>query len=260
MKVFVHVVCRSEETAFGSSLFLKTIRTGFPTSELFVILGDCVDSVAKTVAAESSRLNFRIIPGRDLYVAAPYEEHGALIRTIIETVGAAANDPVALCDSDVVFWDGVEDLRFSPTSLYAGRLSPEMTEMGCRMAARIHPSLFIVPNPRALLAAIEEKRKNRAYLRPFEAFTFQDGEETRMYDVLASLYNLLPDRAYCFEEKELDLYDHLFCGSLFDILGELGISKKNEGLIREAHKVAACDLSAFRGFWRRQAGLEGVAN
>ena len=127
--------------------------------------------------------------------------------------------------------------------------------MGCLMAPRIHPSLVIIPDVRALLTAIELRKGHRPYVRPFESYTVLDKDQWRMYDTLASLYSLLGDKAYHFGPDDLDRYDHLFCGTISNRLEEMGMSPENRAIVEKAHSLAAEDLSSLRGFWRVQAGI-----
>jgi hypothetical protein len=262
MKVFVPIACRSEGSIFGSTLFLKTIRTGFPTADITLVMGPCIPPAIDIITAAIGPLRLSLFDGPPSFAWADIEEHGAIIRWLLEAHAKASSpyNPIVFCDSDVVFWESMEDIVIPKEALFAGRYAPEITDLGCRMAARVHPSLFIVPNARALMAEIETLRNGRAYLRPFEGYTFYDGSEWRMFDDLASLYSLLGHRAYHFGEAELDKYDHLFCGTYLDQLDHMGMSSGMQKIVKDGHKIAQVDLSALRGFWRRQAGIEGVAN
>ena len=257
MIVFFNLTCWSEDVAFGATLFLRTVRTGFPTASLVIAknrnfpIPASVEETVDRFALEDG--NVTICDLREFCHAAPFQEHGAFIRGALDLCAEKGVRDVFFSDTDMVFWESLEDLALPAGKLYGGQYVPELLEPVARMAPRVHPSLFMVPDPAALLADLWGRNDPAGYLRPFEGWTFHDNGERRMFDVLASLYALLPDRAHLFTEAELARYEHLMCGTYLDRLDGTDLSERSKAFVREAHRLAKEDPEGLRGYWKRAA-------
>lgn len=245
MVVFVLVTCRGPEHLPLSLLVFDTIRTGFPTAEIFVYDNasdygsDEIRRRAFDARADSVKLGRRL-------------EHGDFIADRV--AAAKGGYSVVFVDTDMIFWSPCEDIRVPEGKLYAGRLIPEINECGARMPARIHPSMLIVPDARKLSHALSMVPSIGWYFRPFQAFTVvEKSGGTVCWDTCSSLYAALPNAAYAFGSDELDRYDHLFSGTYPDRLDSMGMSQDLAGFIRRSHTVAlGPDRQSLRGLWKQQ--------
>lgn len=250
MKPTVHILVtgRAREALPNCRLVFRTIRTGFPTADIVVRDNDSIPEFV-----EELRQLTESVGGR--YYHQRRGEHGEFIAEVV----AAADGPIVFVDTDMIFWASCEDLAFPPGALYAGRLLDAMDECGARMAARIHPSFFWVPDPPALRAAIAGLPAQRlGYLRPFQGYTVADENDRLLcFDTCASLYSFLPERAYAFTATELDRYDHLFCGTLLDTLDAMGMTPEAKALIRRSSAAAHTAPETLRGLWKKQERFQG---
>ena len=255
MRVHILTVCRDPDALYGSVLTFKTIRTGFPTAEVYVTDSGtaCHDEIRK--AAEAVGASYQqTLASTD----GTMSEHGDWIERIL---AYGDDEPFVIVDPDVVFYGSMEGLTFPPGTLLAGRYVPEIKEMGATMPERLHPSLLFFPDPKGLRSAIAEIQKTTPYFTGFRAYSLILGPDKLICDTGVSAYAALKDRCYRFGEMELDLYSHIFQGSMLKKAADYGFSRGSTAALEVWHQAAReGNLTALRGIWREQeAGLRGLA-
>ena len=215
----VHILAtvRKPELLPAALFVFETLRTGFPTAAV-TVWGNALDTAAATAvsqAATKAGATFHNIPATS---------HDVWIETLIQS----ARDPFWICDTDIAFWQSVEDWPV-PAHL-SGRPEPEFLEswMGTRHVARLHTALMqINPSPvraamRAWTARIPAVWRNSSEF-PFVRMTFipvRDAEPL-CYDTCAGLWQA--GMGTPFTEKQNSAYDHLYCATYTDVITtELG--------------------------------------
>jgi len=231
LKVFVLVWCKNKANAETSLLTFKTIRTGFPSAEIVIvdnasILGSEVQQI--DVGAQHIRLNREV-------------SHAEYLGWILMN-----EDNAVIVDPDIVFWEKVEDWDFSEY-LMAGRLLPHFYDKYSKShtVSRLHTSFLWFPDLVELRKLYKEKAPY--LLNPIAESMVAMGSKFVRWDTMASLYHMFKDRAYCFSDKELDSYDHLFCGTHVDMIYDLGFGKDTP--LEEGHNLKGDSL---KGHWRKQ--------
>jgi hypothetical protein len=146
MKVFILIWCKNPANANNSLLTFRTLRTGFPSSEVVVydnasIIGEQTKRLCQEVGAQYFRFEKEI-------------RHHAYLKLIL------LNEPNAiLVDPDIIFWEQVEHWDFSHY-LIAGRLIPNFYDhyTRCHTVSRLHSSLMWLPDLKQLRSHFPEKQ------------------------------------------------------------------------------------------------------
>ena len=236
--VYVIAYCRSMDLFYGSSLFAETVRVGFPSAHIRVIENGSIPEassrlkdLAKTVDAE--------------FVAVAEHPHWELVQNIFMN----AQRPFAIIDPDVIFWEKMDD----ENGLISGRLIPTFLDpfSECITKERLHTSLLKVSDPEGLKSTIHNIAQNKFEWRPFMPVMLEINGQWIRYDTAAALYASIKTLAKPFGIKELDAYDHLFCGSHLDqVLPRLGAF--GEGFLGIHREAANGNIKKLRGIWRIQ--------
>lgn len=253
MKTSVEILisCRGPEHIPMSTLVFDSLRTGFPDANVFVTIngGPKMDAAASEhILDELEQDGFQ-----NAWPLSSEVEHGEWMADAMER----HDGPVVFVDTDVIFWANCEDLprRVADAGkLYGGRFIP-WTRMAAGLSSppRIHPSLFVVPDPKALLKELAPINERLWYFRPFEGYTTVNAAgEALCWDTCASLFSALPKAAYGFGENELDRYDHLFAGTYPDRFERMLMRPEFVRAFTRAHEVAKTNPAALRGIWRAQ--------
>jgi hypothetical protein len=244
MQLYVLTFCRKIDLLHGSTLIFKTIRTGFPTARVTVVDNNSLPAARSTLQALAAGADCEY---RQLSAESSISPQ-AFLR---QTIESAAADTIVFLDPDIVFWETVEDWRFD--GLLAGRLIPKFADpySGCITMPRLHPSFLWVPDVHRLRARLAELKHARMDFHPFLPYMFPSGGRWYRFDTAAALYAAAPAEMVAYGERELNAYDHLFCGSHVDlVLGAL------HGADREAvermHRHAQHDHTGLKGIWRAQ--------
>lgn len=234
--VSILTFCSHPSLSYGALLVFKTIRTGFPTARIEVFDNGSHPDVACQIRAEAERVGARF----EAMAPRHYADHLEWV------LFGRPHDlgPLVLVDPDVVFWESVEGWDFRD-ALAAGRLIPEQRDGRVASLARLHPSLFWVPDVGRLRAAAQ------SLVDPVGGTLQADGGRFVFRDTLASLYEALRDEFQPFGEGHLDAYDHLFYGSHMPLMA--GCAHEGFDAIADGHAAAAAgDITALRGIWRAQ--------
>lgn len=150
MKVIIPAACYKASQVDASSFVFKTIRTGFPTAEIVLVIGNTVPMLRDAIveAAVAAGINPTL---NDDYADRPLVDvYDGFLQT--------EEEPFFFCDTDIVFWDSVEShlAEFEEASL-AGRYIPKFFERftRCVTMPRLHNCLLYV-NPQRARREIEE--------------------------------------------------------------------------------------------------------
>jgi hypothetical protein len=260
-QVLILTYCREPSLlASGTLLVFRTLRVGFPTAAVTVIDNASLPEVRPAIreAAEAA--------GCEYVQRDPENSHAEFLREVI--LGPNYAGPVVLLDPDVIFWSDCEGWRIR--RLLAGRMLPEFMDefTRCRTLARLHTSFLWIRDVTALRERVSALMTSYFEFDPFPPRMFAVDGAWYRGDTLAFLCGALPDEVQPFGEKELDAYDHLFCGSHLDlVLPE--VPKETQTFLKWAHAQALADRSRLRGLWRQQedyfrlrspAGTDGAAS
>jgi hypothetical protein len=221
-----------------ATLTFRTIRTGFPTAQIVVYDNGSEYELKQTVKSLAASVD---AIWDDHYTRMP---HAYCMSRI-----AKERSNVVFVDPDVIFWKCCEDWEF-PTAL-AGRYIPthrsEYTKS--RTISRLHTSFLWADHDRLLqeLAAIGYEDREYAPAELWHPHMVYENCIPTFYDTAANLYHCVGGTA--FESKHLDSYDHIFCGSSFDVAAQhLDHAKE----LMMVHHTALTNPSALRGLWKDQ--------
>lgn len=241
-QVYILTWCNEVENLYGTTLTFKTLRVGFPSARVHVVdnasLSDCrplIRQGAQECGAEFVQM-----------------EQGIAHHDFVERVLNTQPEGTAIfVDPDVCFWENVEGWKFD--ALMAGRRLPkfacELT--GCVTHPRLHTSFLWIPNVCVLRDAILTLRGRLFEFQPFRPVMFRLDGVWQRFDTGASLFSGLPEEMHCFTDRELEAYDHLFCGTH---LGRVAPALQPEyaDQFKAMHKEVQTNPGALKGAWRIQ--------
>jgi len=242
VRVYVVTWCKEVESLYGTTLVFPTLRVGFPTAELHV-----VDN-ASLAAVRPILRNQAAICGATFTEMTQEISHHELIERTLES---QAEGTAIFVDPDVCFWKSVEGWRFD--ALMAGRLLPKYAceYTACVTHPRLHTSLLWIPDVGSLREAIQAVRAQFFEFQPFRPIMCRLGDVWHRWDTGASLYAALPERMHPFTERELEAYDHLFCGThLRKVVAK--IRPDYALLFERIHQHVKGDRRSLKGAWRIQ--------
>jgi hypothetical protein len=240
LKPGVHILAhvRKPELLPAALLVFRTLRTGFPESHVMVWGNALAGTAAQAVehAARGAGAEFRNLPLPG--------KHDGWVEDLIQT----GLEPFWICDTDIIFWEAVEDWR-APT--FMGRLEPEFDEewTKTRHMERLHSSLMYI-NPAAVRA--EMRRFMAKIPAPFghtarfpfvqQHFVPLRGQQPLFYDTCAGMWHAFEGQP--FTEQQNRAYEHLHCATYADLI-EL------EGL-QDAHAAIYSNPTLARGMRETQ--------
>lgn len=244
--VVILTYCRKPENLYGSLLTFKTLRTGFPDADVLVVdnvshpsaIGP-IQEAARSVSAEFLQLDKELI-------------HHDFIRQTL-AIEAPKNRPLVFADPDLLFWEKIN----IPEGDYdvAGRKLPAFQDpySGTYTEWRLHTSLLLIPSPARLLHRINEIELLCFEMDTLRPIMFPEKNALRRFDTFGVFCNMAAEYCHAFSERELDRYDHIFCGSdvkqvsaKLDKMGEMGTA------LFESHQKAKSDYTQLKGIWRQQ--------
>lgn len=238
----VHILATClDRSRYGAvSLLFHTVRRGFPTARLVVYgngmapdLAHLTQSCCRAVGA--------------YYLDIPNTPHG----TWIEKLVANERDPFWILDTDVVFFEPVQDWFTGRENevLFAGRREPQFWEDWTKTihVSRLHPSLMYF-NPQLLRAAMRSWPQGQEFLATVECNFFKwqmvalDGK-MYFHDTMSGASHALAGTE--FTETQNASFSHLFSGSYIHMMpGMEDRVKMHDEIFRHP--------SAARGLWEHQ--------
>lgn len=246
MSVLPHVYmlsfCRRAELLYGSTLTFETLRIGFPRSPIHII-----DNASLPEHRERLRQGA-------VACGASFQQLGRRINhaTFLEQVlSRHRSGQVVFVDTDLCFWQPVEEWTFE--ELMAGRLIPmhrcEFT--GCIAHARLHTSFLWVSDVGRLRDRVRILLDKFPNFHPLRSAMHCIDGTWHFWDTGSAVFSALPQEMRVFSEKELDAYDHLFCGTHADV-AEVRLASPSAAVFSETHRLAKTDYRLLRGVWRKQ--------
>jgi hypothetical protein len=165
MHVYILTCCRSADTLFANTLVFRTLRIGFPTATVHVFDNASTLEARFAIRAQAAQVGaeFQQIENR--------VRHDSFISWV---TGRQVEGTLVLCDPDICFWRNMETCDFGD-ALFAGRLIPdfECQFTRCLTQARIHTSLFWIPDMTRFNQAIDELRQEYFEFDPFRPLMFK---------------------------------------------------------------------------------------
>ncbi len=239
--VVILTTCRRMDLLYGSTLVFRTLRVGFPTAQV-VVIDNASIADARPVIAKAAHDVGAIFIQHEVR-----ELHAAIINQALWN----SVSPVVFVDTDVIFWKPCEDWKVD--GLLAGRWIPEfyLHFMRAMTPPRIHPSFAWLPDPAALRQEIQKISDCNLGFAPFAQVSLRTGEGWRFWDTMAGISTAISE-IQRFSEPQLDCYDHLFCGTIVDLVLP-PMPDPWRAKWAEIHWAAANgDIDSVRGCWKMQ--------
>lgn len=240
MRGFILTYCPSPEVLYGNVLTAKTLRVGFPTTPIYVF-----DNASAPELRPQIEKAYRDV-GCAYYQIDKRITHTGFLLNILQH---SFHEPVMFLDPDLVFWGNMEDCNFN--QLMHGRRIPDFYDpyTKCNTVARLHTSLLIFPKLKELRECLEAGEKDKFEFEAVCPTMRELNKKWYRWDTMASMYQFLGDKAVAFSEKELALYDHIFCGTNFP-----HVQKHLNNIEFEGRHLAAAEnrLSDLRGMHTEQ--------
>ncbi len=242
--VFVLCSCRNEELWPLSTLFLKTIRIGFPNAQINVV-NNCL---SRERSNDLEHLT-RDIGGKLSLCIYPMVHHQWIATRI-----SLSAIPFWICDTDVVFHGKIEGSKPSTDAAIWAQTSPKFVcpYTGFKTHSRPHTALMRI-DPKKLLSDYEVFHL-KLPVTPFgfdgahlgqlisPSLETHDGQ-LYFHDTMSRLGSAIGFEP--FSEPVNDLYAHLNCGTYSDLVDPTG------GFTRR-NRERASNPDSTRGLWREQ--------
>jgi hypothetical protein len=239
-RVFVLTWCQDLSQLYGSLLTFKTIRIGFPSSELVVFDNGSLPSAQIEIKKAAEAV------GAKFYSLQTEVMHHDFVRWALSQKHGGQG--LVLADPDLIFWESMESINVS--TLLAGRLIPQFVDEFTKTITmpRLHTSLLMIPRPDLLMQrvhSVETDYFDSDLIRPM--MVPMNGEWVR-WDTLAAMFSAIPEECAAFDVSVLDCYDHIFCGSHLNNV----MARQNMPQLKQVHEQAIADYSKLKGIWRLQ--------
>jgi hypothetical protein len=221
-RVHILATVRNLQLLQSALLVFKTLRVGFPTAEIWVwgnnLPGEAIQEVR--VACKEAGAIFLQIPAIS---------HGRWIeRLMVNEMGS-----FWICDTDIVFFDNVQNTGIPGEPAFAGSLEPEFFEEWTKTwhVERLHPSLMWI-DPLRCKALINGWPGVHEFfgtaLRNLVEWQFVPRlvgdwqwvpreREVLFYDTMAGMHQAFGGAA--FEPWMEARFEHLHCGTYLDLIG-----------------------------------------
>jgi hypothetical protein len=200
--------CRTLDALDATVARLKTVRVGFPNARICVLNRQVQATAASEIAQVAGTLDCDVT--RFTLSAKPYSQLGEIL------MDPGNQGTHVIVDSSVAFWSTCEGWEFE--ALIAGRLVPSFLDerRGCISMARLHPSLWWIPDAAALRARIarDYRASELGYLDAVAPYLCRDLASGAWYRFAtgANLYAALKDSVHTFVPEELDCFDRIPSG------------------------------------------------
>jgi len=244
MDVYILTYCKDLQQLYGNTLIFKTLRIGFPTAKITVVDNASVDHAKRVISkcAKDAGCAYKPLPSEILH------------HQFLEHIVNSSKETVVFLDPDMCFWKNCESWDFSDY-LLAGRLLPQFRDEYTKTITetRIHTSFLWINSCNALNDAIQNTRKTYFEFEPFNPIMYMEpaSREWHRFDTLSVLYTVLKNRIYCFNSKELDAYDHIFCGTNFSTVYE-SINDDDKMMFKNMHENAKYNYKKLKGIGKLQ--------
>lgn len=250
--VNIFVTCRKPELLPAALLVFRTLRIGFPTAAVNVFGNNLPRYADIAVYNAVKAIGGAYLNGKEM-------AHGEWIELLMQTM----TRDFWICDSDVVFFDEVENWfeRWDEV-LFAGRYEPSFNCAWTQAEhqARLHPSLMWM-NPGRLNSAVRAWPRRHPFFNTVERNLYRwhwvphrdrvlegdrgDVVRMKLYDTCSGLFHALGGTA--FTEKQNATFGHLYSSTYLDLIGEHMPEE-----FRKVHEAVYKDPAEARKLWAAQ--------
>jgi hypothetical protein len=161
VKVIIPAACFNASQIDAASFVFKTIRTGFPTAEIVLVIGNTIPTLREAIVEAAVGAGINPTRNDDYADRLLVDVYAGFLRT--------EQKPFFYCDTDVFFWDSIENHlpEFEEASL-AGRYIPKFFDRftRCVTMPRLHSCLLYV-NPLRVRREIEEHHRSLGPETPY---------------------------------------------------------------------------------------------
>jgi hypothetical protein len=247
--VHILVTCRNPELFRASTLVFDTIRTGFPTWDIYATGLDLSDEHESEIARLCRKTNIQFGSGRGLH-----RDHPDWIAELIQF----EPKPFLIVDTDVIFWDSMEQFDFKGPlhGRYTGRFRCPLTTT--ITLDRLHTCVLYVDPAQVNARILAVNNRLQSGSNPFfrrmggvQPINFAQNGEIYFHDSMGQAYHAIGGNK--FSEEILNCFDHLGAATYIDLL-----DKKIPGA-RARQEVLLKDPKKARGLWKQQRKWE-IAN
>jgi hypothetical protein len=250
MRPTVHILAtvRKSELLPAAEFVFRTLRVGFPKSPVHV-WGNCLTGAAELrIGAWCREMGLRFA---NLQPCA----HDQWVEGLIDS----QTEPFWICDTDVAFWESVEDWPEQDERMqsdgftFAGRHEPEFHEewTDTLHVERLHTCLMYIDPARCRAAMREWTYRIPEPWRNLVEYPFvrlnivpRLNKIPLCYDTMAGLYQAVS--GYPFSERQNEAFDHLGCATYADKVELTGVD------LRASHAAAFANPQSIRGIWKQQ--------
>jgi len=255
VKVIIPAACFNAEQLDAATFVFKTLRVGFPTAEVLLVIGNTAPELREAIIDAAKRSGLDPTCNDDFATRSLFDIYESFLET--------EQRPFFYCDTDIIFWDSIEARlrQFSHVAM-AGRFIPKFYDnfTRCITMPRVHNCLLYVDPYRwrratqeyfSMLPSPTEYTPRPDLVRPrFVAMQeLQEGypvPKNYFYDTWAMAYAALSGITKFSEEIDA-CFDHLNCGSIAHFIGPAyGVD------LVARHRQLMQDPKSIRGLWRRQ--------
>jgi hypothetical protein len=221
-------------------MIFHTIRRGFPTANLMFYGNGMSDEMAYLTASCCRAVNAQ-------FTNIPRVAHGVWIEGLV----TAERDPFWICDTDVVFFEPVQDwfVKQEGSVVFAGRKEPQFWEPWTKTihVARLHPSLMYF-NPQLMRAEMRSWPKGEEFLATvsYEMFKWHMvplNGKMYFHDTMSGAHQALGGTEFTPEQN--NAFEHLFNGTYIHLMPDMR-SKMN------MHDAISQNPRLARGLWAEQ--------
>jgi len=242
VKVYILATCNNELLLPYTLLVFKTLRIGFPTTQIEVHINS-INSWTNDIVEVANSINVTTITFIDRTI------HHQWIESLVNV----NEEPFWICDTDIIFYKSIEDWsEFNADIPLAGAFIPEFCcpFLKTLTQGRLHTSLMYI-NPRELLRcynlylSFQPKTVFNPHANPFYPLVFPILGIPLFYDTLSVMYNAIG--GFKFTPEQQDCYFHFHFGTISDLI--LPHLNPIEGNTREAI-LKQPELG--KGVWKKQ--------
>lgn len=212
----VHILatCHEEAGLNAATLVFQTLRVGFPTTRIEVTVNTMENDLVERIGGAAGGVG-AVLADREWEL-----KHDDWIRDLARY----ESDPFWICDTDVVFWDSVEELTSEAPLL--GRWQPGFADpaTGCETVPRLHTSLLRIDPVkfRAEAAKYEANIRLKHFAPPADYWApivLPGFPRPRFYNCGAVAYHALGGES--FSEADNARFDHLHNATYLDEIAPL---------------------------------------
>lgn len=244
-KVFILATCRKKELLPYTTMVFNTLRVGFPDNEISVHYNGIEASDEMKAVSRAATI-------------ADVDHFFSMAETIhhkwIEFLCGAVNEPFWICDTDVMFYDRIDEPE-QGTFLKGYRIPEYFDEVtGSVARARLHSSLLYIDplECKSRWEAFKSRRLSSVFTpmaNPFHPAVYPVKGRTYFNDTCSVLYNAIGGTAFL--DREKDKYFHFHAGTIFDIV-QPGWDQRTAAAIEARRLVILHNPVLGVGAWREQ--------